>query len=921
MTRLGLIVRLLFRALVNTLFVLALLASAAIVLLWIIGRNKQLQERRQRRRYGANASPRAEEQQAGLWPDPPTPFGSIVSPTQDVPPRRLSFSTGQGGAAFGAQTGVAAAPQEAPGVTAHAPASTPVAAGTFGGRGRSDAGRTTPGSSARRVSFLLTPEQERRVSTGGSLWDSGDSSDRVPSSPRVVVTRLAGQPTGENMATAAAAAAPEGPGGRTGARVDSGSSPVSADEPVDTRAPSSSPRSSRKGGKGGLTQRRARFGGEVARRPISKKSQAAVLSSSAWTAGGGSSGPLSRKQLDSRLFTSVSLRSQPLAGAAGDGRAGRSGAHDSDSMRDRGDIGVVCEDSTETITGGKGDGGSRANSSDASGADSGDNGDDVDQCIIYPSGFKPQSRTVDGSSAATASTNPPPSRLTATNPRMQKMLASAIQKASSSSTATAAAAARRSRLIRGSSSGTQPVPMPRSLSSASALLGTAGVSSRSTVAWERSRRAAAARVARMLADADAAEAAASAVASQSEAHLRAAAAAEAAAASVRAQAAAEETELLAQQPGLRREAQPLSTEKVLPHASVHRAPPQSEASPASAERTAQPVQGAKRRQLHQQSAASQLGSRAPPASLFEQLGPPQQQPHRAYHEQGQASAGTADLSRLTRRAPEGGFSSADRSSRGDHAGSGPVSSVPTGGFGTGSSPFSSAPLPRSSAPPSHSAAAPVSSCIPSFDVSPFLSGGLAPRSGGRPVALPTSVVVPSFARNGLSLTPNGSSPANGAAHSSKDSGSSRRPSQPPSISFGAPTPRTLGSNGTSGFGGNGAFGGGPTFGQSAGKDGDIVPASKASSGGAFGGGFGGSLTFGGASLGGAPALRGARAPNVASTAPAGTDAGAVSGGLKRSPSQLALEAVGGAAAGGAARGAAGGRVFQLPVLVAAVAPR
>ena len=51
MTRLGLIVRLLFRALVNTLFVLALLASAAIVLLWIIGRNKQLQERRQRRRY------------------------------------------------------------------------------------------------------------------------------------------------------------------------------------------------------------------------------------------------------------------------------------------------------------------------------------------------------------------------------------------------------------------------------------------------------------------------------------------------------------------------------------------------------------------------------------------------------------------------------------------------------------------------------------------------------------------------------------------------------------------------------------------------------------------------------------------------------------------------------------------------------
>jgi len=110
---------------------------------------------------------------------------------------------------FGAQTGVAAAPEEVPGVTAHASASTPVAAGTFGGRGRSDAGRTTPGSSARRVSFLLTPEQERRVSSGGSLWDSLDSSERLPSSPRVVVTRLAGQPTGENMATAATAAAAE----------------------------------------------------------------------------------------------------------------------------------------------------------------------------------------------------------------------------------------------------------------------------------------------------------------------------------------------------------------------------------------------------------------------------------------------------------------------------------------------------------------------------------------------------------------------------------------------------------------------------------------------------------------------------------------------------------------------------------------
>eukprot|EP00168_Porphyra_purpurea_P001467 TRINITY_DN1178_c0_g1_i7.p1 TRINITY_DN1178_c0_g1~~TRINITY_DN1178_c0_g1_i7.p1 ORF type:complete len:642 (-),score=76.64 TRINITY_DN1178_c0_g1_i7:1371-3296(-) len=547
MTRLGLIVRLLFGALVNTLFILALMAAAAIVLLWIIGRNMQLQERRQRR-YGANASPQAEERRAGLWSDPPTPFGSILSPTQDVPPRRLSFSTGQGGPAFGAQTGVAAAPQEAPGVTARASVSTPVAADAFAGHGRSDAGRTTPGSSARRVSFLLTPEQERRVSTGGSLWNSGDGSERVPSSPRVVVTRLAGQPTGENMATAAAVTAAETRrDGGLGARVDSGSRPVSEGAPMDTRAPTSTPRSSRKGGKGGLTQRRTHFGGEVARRPISKKSQAAVFSSLAWTAGGGSSGPLSRKQLDSRLFTSVSLRSKTLAGAAGDGREGRSGAHDSDAVGGGGDIGVVCEDSTESVARGDADGGSRAHARDASGADSSDNGDDVDQDLMYPSDDQPQLHAVDASSAASAATTAPPSRSTATNSRLRKTLAGSIRKTSSSTTAMAVAAGRRARFIRGSPPGTQPVPMPYSVSSAGALPDTAGMSSPTTVAWERSRRAAAARVTRMLADADAAEAAASAVASQSEAHSRAAAAAESAAASVRAQAAAEEAELQAQQ--------------------------------------------------------------------------------------------------------------------------------------------------------------------------------------------------------------------------------------------------------------------------------------------------------------------------------------------------------------------------------------
>lgn len=56
MGRLGFIVRLLVGALVNTLIVLALLASAAVVLLWIIGRNKQLQARRLQRYVGVYAT-------------------------------------------------------------------------------------------------------------------------------------------------------------------------------------------------------------------------------------------------------------------------------------------------------------------------------------------------------------------------------------------------------------------------------------------------------------------------------------------------------------------------------------------------------------------------------------------------------------------------------------------------------------------------------------------------------------------------------------------------------------------------------------------------------------------------------------------------------------------------------------------------
>lgn len=113
-----------------------------------------------------------------------------------------SLQVGQGGPGLGLGS--------APSGSSHgAPASAPPfhSTSTAGRRGAgvaraSDAGaRATPVSSSRRVSFLLTPEQERRVCTGGSLVDSGSGSDTVPSSPRVVVTRLARQPAGATKAS------------------------------------------------------------------------------------------------------------------------------------------------------------------------------------------------------------------------------------------------------------------------------------------------------------------------------------------------------------------------------------------------------------------------------------------------------------------------------------------------------------------------------------------------------------------------------------------------------------------------------------------------------------------------------------------------------------------------------------------------
>lgn len=210
MARFGIIVRLLVGAFFNTLIVLALLTTAAVVLLWIVGRNKQLRARREglyvRRvglraghgppapfcgghlvpayafywmalgvwarvarcgrvslgvgacrvhfvfaafffpllfrqpltcgsllspdkqltshsallactfwlppfpsAHGADASPLTGERTTRVGADPPTPFGSAVSPVQDVPPRRLPFTVCLTRAPVGGGTGGPAA--------------------------------------------------------------------------------------------------------------------------------------------------------------------------------------------------------------------------------------------------------------------------------------------------------------------------------------------------------------------------------------------------------------------------------------------------------------------------------------------------------------------------------------------------------------------------------------------------------------------------------------------------------------------------------------------------------------------------------------------------------------------------------------------------------------------------------------------
>lgn len=80
MARLGLIVHLLVGAFVNTLIVLALLASAAVVLLWIVGRNKQLRAQRQQRYVGGCAA--GGERRC---PSPPFCGGCLVA--MEHPPR------------------------------------------------------------------------------------------------------------------------------------------------------------------------------------------------------------------------------------------------------------------------------------------------------------------------------------------------------------------------------------------------------------------------------------------------------------------------------------------------------------------------------------------------------------------------------------------------------------------------------------------------------------------------------------------------------------------------------------------------------------------------------------------------------------------------------------------------------------------
>lgn len=639
---------------------------------------------------------------------------------------------------------------------------------------------------------------------------------------------------------------------------------------MDTGAASPMPRSSLKGSKSGQSPRRASFGGEITRRPIRKTSSAAVLSSSAATAASGGAGPLPRRQLDPRLFKSVSMEWTPQNGPPSAERTlmqrGSSGVAQSGALGESGGRGVLFEDSTDGRSGNDRDDGGSADSGDGGGADSGDDSESVDQSVIYPSGFTPGRRLAGAVAPAAGFSNALPSRATAGNTRQRRVMGGSIQKPNSSSAAIAAiAAARRVRLLRGSPPGTMPVPLPRSLSSTGNIPDSAGAASPSTAAWERNRRAAAARVSRMLADADAAETAAAAVASQSQAHSRAAAAADAAAASVRAQAVADETELAAQ----------------------------NSASLTTTKQTAPPVSSAACWEVEQQTSSSLRGRPASSSTLFQPLDQ-SQQPQRVARSPGQAQPSTAPP-QGKRRARDGGLSGAIVPQVGPPGGG--LGPSPRAGFEAGGPSFQSAGRTGPQVPPSFSMGAPASSHPSTFDVAAFSVAGAAVEplptrsSGASSFAMTTTLLAP----------PNGSTPTDGPEPSLWRPSSSQPTSQPASVSFGAPTPRSGAGNG------GGGFGGAHSFTPPADKGPGNGPARASGDrpvGGSFGGnGFGAGLGFDGGSFGGASSLKPVGAPSgggAGASTPASTSG--VTGGLKRSPSQLALE--GAAGSGGAPRAAA-----------------
>lgn len=639
---------------------------------------------------------------------------------------------------------------------------------------------------------------------------------------------------------------------------------------MDTGAASPMPRSSLKGSKSGQSSRRASFGGEITRRPIRKASSAAVLSSFAATAAAGGAGPLPRRHLDPRLFKSVSMEWTPQNGPATAERAlmqrGISGAARSGASVESVDRDVLFEDSTDGLRGNdNGDGGS-AGSSDGGGGDSGDGSDGVDEVVNYPSNAP---ATGLSSVRAAGSSNLASNRLASSNTRQRRVMGGSIQKPNSSSTAIAAiAAARRVRLLRGSPPGTMPVPLPRSLSSTGNNPDPARAGSLSTAAWERNRRAAAARVSRMLADADAAEMAAAAVASQSQAHSRAAIAAEAAAASLRAQTVADETELAAQ----------------------------SAASLAAKKQTAPLVPSLSRWESDQQTSVS-LGGRPAASSTLSQPLDQSQQPQRVANSSGPQSG--TEPRQVKRRARDGGFSGASVPQVGPPAGS--LEPSRRAGLETGGPSFQSVGRTGPHVPPSFSMGAPASSQASTFDVAAFSAGGAAVES--RPAPLPTrSSGAPSVSpTTTLLVALNGSTPTDGPGSSLWGPSSSQPSSQPAGASFGAPTPRSGAGNSGGGFGGDSSFA--PPSDKGPGSGPDRVTVNRPG-GGSFGGkGLGASLGFDTGGLGGTPSFSAVGAVNgggAGASAPASTSG--APGGLKRSHSQLALEGSGGS--GGAPKAAA-----------------